>query len=318
MKSATVKVSDDTARLVRSRSFVPKFALYGERDAGSMMIHMENVQERSRLYQWDINAHQHTGYYQLVFVLSGPVRIALDDLRSDGAAPVAAIIPSGVVHAFQFGSETEGYVLTVNTRWPMEGEAEMNDLYRALFSRPSIVPLMTDNGSARIDALLHELMNEFRQPDGPRSPVTGWLTRSVLWRLARWLEGSGESPADVTGRSDLFNRYRLLVESHFMDHWEVSRYAGTLGLTAERLNRICRQQAGVSAFEIVQDRLLREACRRLIYIVVPVSQLAYELGFADPGYFCRFFKRRTGISPNQYRKQHRGFELNRQSNLSGV
>jgi AraC family transcriptional activator of pobA len=35
-----------------------------------------------------------------------------------------------------------------------------------------------------------------------------------------------------------------------------------------------------------------------------VTQLAYELGFADPGYFCRFFKRRTKKTPNQYRQSH--------------
>jgi AraC family transcriptional activator of pobA len=110
-------------------------------------------------------------------------------------------------------------------------------------------------------------------------------------------------------QSDAFNRFRLLVEAHFTEHWEVARYAGMLNLTAERLNRLCRQQAGVTAFEIVRDRLLQEACRRLIYIVVPVSQLAYELGFADAGYFCRFFKRHTRLSPNQYRKKHSGYEL---------
>jgi AraC family transcriptional activator of pobA len=60
----------------------------------------------------------------------------------------------------------------------------------------------------------------------------------------------------------------------------------------------------MSAFELIQDRLVREACRRLIYVAVPVTQLAYELGFVDPGYFCRFFKRRTGKTPNEYRRNH--------------
>jgi AraC family transcriptional activator of pobA len=295
---------------------VPKFALFGERrDAGSMLLHIEDVQARSQLYQWDISAHLHAGLYQLVFVLSGTVRISLDEQRCDGTAPVVAVVPPGVVHAFHFGPDTEGYVLTLNTRWPSAGDMEMADAYRVLFSRPKILSLaatatLGPNVGPRIDTMLQELMTEFRQPDGPRSPVTGWLARSVVWRLARWLEQVGQGDANVgPSQHDAFARFRLLVESHFTEHWEVSRYAGLLGLTAERLNRICHQQANASAFEIIQDRVLREACRRLIYIVVPVSQLAYELGFADPGYFCRFFKRHTGVSPNQYRKQHRGYEL---------
>jgi AraC family transcriptional activator of pobA len=216
-----------------------------------------------------------------------------------------------VVHAFHFAPDTEGYVLTLNTRWPSEGDMEMADAYRVLFSSPRILSLLaTGTVSPRIDTMLRELMSEFRQPDGPRSPVTGWLARSVIWRVARWLEQEGAAGIDTMPlQNDAFTRFRLLVEAHFTEHWEVARYAGLLGLTAERLNRVCRQQANASAFEIIQDRVVREACRRLIYIVVPVSQLAYELGFADPGYFCRFFKRRTGVSPNQYRKQHSGYQL---------
>lgn len=295
----------------RSRSVVPKFALYGERDAGSMMLHIEDVQARSRLYHWDISAHLHPGLYQLVFVLSGPVHIDLEEQRHDGHAPVVAVMPPGVAHAFRFGPDTEGYVLTLHTRWPIDGDVAMADAYRVLFAKPRILPLINRSAdSARIDVALRELMNEFRQPDGPHSPATGWLARTVIWRTARWVELESQDAAQAMPmHSDVFTRFRMLVEAHFTEHWEVTRYSGLLGLTPERLNRICKQQANTSAFEIVQDRLLREACRRLIYVVVPVSQLAYELGFADAGYFGRFFKRRTGLSPNHYRKRHSGYEL---------
>jgi len=291
---------------------VPKFALYGERDAGSMMLHIEDIQARSRLYHWDISAHLHSNLYQVVVVLSGPVDVSLDEQRYVGSGPIAAIVPPRVVHAFHFAPETEGYVLTLNARWPPEGDIELAEAYRVLFAAPRIASLSaTTTASPRIDNAMHDLMNEFRQPDGPVSPVTGWLARAVIWRLARWLQASGICETEAAPQqSDAFNRFRLLVEAHFTEHWEVARYAGMLSLTAERLNRLCRQQAGVTAFEIIRDRLLQEACRRLIYVVVPVSELAYELGFADAGYFCRFFKRHSGMSPNQYRKKHNGYELN--------
>ena len=62
-----------------------------------------------------------------------------------------------------------------------------------------------------------------------------------------------------------------------------------------------RNGARRSALAFVHERVLREACRRLIYIAAPVSTLAFELGFEDPAYFCRFFKRHTGLSPREYR-----------------
>jgi AraC family transcriptional activator of pobA len=73
-------------------------------------------------------------------------------------------------------------------------------------------------------------------------------------------------------------------------------------MTPERLNRLTRAETGQSALDIVHARLAREACRRLTYIAAPVSKLAFELGFKDPAYFCRFFKRHTGASPRDYRR----------------
>jgi len=96
----------------------------------------------------------------------------------------------------------------------------------------------------------------------------------------------------------------LLVEQHFLEHWPLDRYASRLGLSTPRLNRLVRAERGVSALELIHERLTREACRRLIYIAAPTSRLAAELGFEDPAYFSRFFKRRTGQSPQAYRQSY--------------
>lgn len=54
--------------------------------------------------------------------------------------------------------------------------------------------------------------------------------------------------------------------------------------------------------DLLHARLAREACLRLVHVVAPVSRLAFELGFEDPAYFCRFFKRHTGMSPRDCRE----------------
>jgi AraC family transcriptional activator of pobA len=75
-----------------------------------------------------------------------------------------------------------------------------------------------------------------------------------------------------------------------------------LGLSRERLNRLTRAATGHPALELIQERMAREACRRLTYVAAPISALAFELGFDDAAYFCRFFKRRIGMSPRSYRR----------------
>lgn len=62
-----------------------------------------------------------------------------------------------------------------------------------------------------------------------------------------------------------------------------------------------RAHTGKTALALAHDRLAREACRRLVYIAAPIARLASELGFDDPAYFCRFFKRQVGVGPRAYR-----------------
>jgi hypothetical protein len=68
-----------------------------------------------------------------------------------------------------------------------------------------------------------------------------------------------------------------------------------------RLNRLCLKIAGKSAFEMTQDRLMLEACRKLTYVPAGVASIAYELGFQDPAYFSRLFKKLVGMTPKEYR-----------------
>jgi AraC family transcriptional activator of pobA len=85
----------------------------------------------------------------------------------------------------------------------------------------------------------------------------------------------------------------------------LAQYASRLGLSTPRLNRLARAECGRPALELVHERLTREACRRLTYIAAPAASLAGELGFEDPAYFSRFFKRRTGMSPHRWREANR-------------
>lgn len=286
----------------KPNSSIPAFALYGEPlGFADAKLHIEPIQSRSQLHRWEIDAHTHHALHQVLWVASGPAEIALDGDRQHCAGPVAVIIPPGVVHRFRFTADTGGQVLTFNPAAVIEGDVPATgDALRNLFAAPRILRFDPDSEQAsRIGTLMEDLAAEFASPDAVDSPVPVWLARSAIWRLARH---GAQQEAGHGRRHALFTRFTVLVENHHKDHWPIARYAGELGLTPERLNRLTRAETGQSAMELVQERLTREACRRLTYIAAPIATLAFELGFDDPGYFCRFFKRRTGQNPRDYRK----------------
>jgi AraC family transcriptional activator of pobA len=291
----------------RSRAAtVPAFALYGEPGApGADMLHVESIASRSQRYRWEIDAHVHHGLHQLLWLHRGTARVSLDAETQPCSGPAVIVVPSGVVHAFRFAAGTEGHVLTLSARAVVEGDAQGAGLaLRTLFAAPRVLPLDEGAAALRLESLFGLLAGEFGAPGSAGSPVPLWLARALVWRLAQ-MALQREQAAGPARREHqaLFTRFVVLVEANHAAHWPVSRYADRLGLTPERLNRLVRAEAGRSALELIHERLAREACRRLAYVAAPVSQLAFELGFEDPAYFCRFFKRRLGCSPRAYRQR---------------
>ncbi|MBP6156424.1 MAG: helix-turn-helix domain-containing protein [Polaromonas sp.] len=294
---------------------IPSFALYGESAVDQHgLLHIEEIQSRSRLYHWEIDPHVHHGLYQVVWLQAGVADLVLDNVHETVTAPAAIVIPPRVVHGFHFTPETHGQVLTISAQFLSDADAQAigADAAGKLFSAPRILRFATDDpNAARLGSLMNELLGEFILPNDPQSPIPGWLAQSVIWRLAR---SHVLEQLNLEGRAHLHHavitRLLSLVEQHFLEHWPMQRYAAELGLTTPRMNRITQSLCQCNALEMVHERLTKEACRRLIYIAAPAANLAAELGFDDPAYFSRFFKNRTGMSPNQYRKLNQGvFEV---------
>jgi len=294
---------------------LPAFALYGEAGSpGAALLHIESIESRSRLYDWEIDAHVHQGLHQVLWLHSGWAEVVLDESRSRCEGPTAVLIPPGVAHAFRFSSDSDGHVLTVNAHLLAEGEAAgMGQALQQLFARPRTLPLEAGSPDvSRLQPLFEALQAENSADDAAEAPVPLWLARAVVWRLAQLGQrgqaegsdaGQGGDTRRPSRRQALYTRWVVLLESHYREHWPVSRYAEQLGLSTERLNRMVAAETGRNAQELLHARLAREACRRLVHIAAPVQRIAFDLGFEDPAYFCRFFKRHTGQSPRAYRLQ---------------
>ncbi|WP_236775424.1 helix-turn-helix domain-containing protein, partial [Agrobacterium tumefaciens] len=78
-------------------------------------------------------------------------------------------------------------------------------------------------------------------------------------------------------------------------------YAKKLGLSETHLNRLVRSVSGLSLQRLIARRQIEIAQQELIFTVSSVQMIAEGLGFADPAYFNRFFKRETGMTPRAWR-----------------
>jgi AraC family transcriptional activator of pobA len=290
---------------------VPSFSLYGEQaefGAHSESLHIEDIQARSRKYLWRIGTHRHTHLCQCVLVTAGPVTVVLEESQTSFNGPAAMIIPAGTIHSFRFRPDTQGYVLTLNLQQVLSIASSAHQKpIETLFAVPRAIDLSLDTSLAGRAAEQFEcLLHEFRRPERILEPIASWLACCVLWGFAA--RSGAAMSADMHCGQDLdrLRQFRLLLESHYTHHWPVERYARQLRLSETSLNRLCRRLTGGTGFDLVQQRLALEARRRLIHVQSSVSGIASELGFKDSAYFCRFFRRHSGVSPNEFRRHHAG------------
>ncbi|MEP6546056.1 MAG: helix-turn-helix domain-containing protein [Gammaproteobacteria bacterium] len=290
---------------------MPIFSLYGEAPAAAGQadgVHIEDIQSRSRKYLWKIGTHRHALLSQCVLVTTGPVTVTLDETRADLLGPAVMIIPAGTVHSFRFRADTDGLVLTMDLgRVLSAATSPYHASIQALFAAARVIDLRQDPDLAtRVRRLLNQLGHEFGQPGSWAAPVGSWLALSVLWILTHGTQVHGAPEFHGTPDAERLRRFRRLIEVQFLKHWPVKRYARHLVLSESSLNRLCRRVAGCTAFDLIQQRLALEARRRLVYAGSSVGRIATELGFKDPAYFSRFFRRHSGVSPNEFRRRHHG------------
>lgn len=157
--------------------------------------------------------------------------------------------------------------------------------------------------AASCDALAREL-----QTPG-RGSATMMASHILLLCLHLWrLSAPDESASEAAQRGDgprLVGNFLQMVELHYRDGWPITRYAASLGITDDRLHAHCKREKGRSPRAIIHERMIQEACTRLTLLDLPVEQIGYGLGFRDPAYFNRFFRKHKGDSPGAFRRRTR-------------
>ncbi len=281
---------------------VPAVDFYGDTAAWPMpeLVHSEPLVERSELHDWTIRPHRHNDLTQLFLVLDGSGRARLDSIWYDLASPCLLVIPERVVHEFEWERTSSGYVLSIRS-----------DLLGALMQR--IKPVSKAFQSAQVvnvaesDSFIRELFAEIHTECVEQRPLRDASLESLVRVLAIWLTQQSDKESAATPTPDRaqrhFTKFARLVDGRHKAHWSVADYADALGITPSHLNAICRKLAGKSALDVIHARLLLAARRQLIYTERNIAGVAHYLGFADPSYFTRFFKRETGITPGEYRRR---------------
>jgi len=127
-------------------------------------------------------------------------------------------------------------------------------------------------------------------------------TRALAILLLHLAEAS--PPSDHPTRTpshEHFVWFREQVDRDFRELHKVQEYADRLGYSTRTLNRVARDNSGLSAKQLIDERIVLEAKRLLTHGDATVAEIAEHLGFPDPSNFSAFFRARAGLTPGAFR-----------------
>jgi AraC-like DNA-binding protein len=112
----------------------------------------------------------------------------------------------------------------------------------------------------------------------------------------------------LTRKQELFHRFMSLLQEHCREQHNVCFYAGKLNITSRYLYAVTRESTSFESPKDLIDRYFILEIKILLQSPkLSISEISYRLDFPNESYFCRYFKRHTGMSPKSYRIAKLGY-----------
>ncbi|MEI5101985.1 helix-turn-helix transcriptional regulator [Streptomyces sp. PmtG] len=243
---------------------------------------------------------QRLDFHLLVLVTHGHGTHMIDFIGHDCRPGTLLWIRPGQVHAHAREPELRARLVLFTPDFPppLRVQALLDDPFAPAHWRtegPARAHLDRLTGLLAAAHDVHE-----KDPGALTTDLLRHTLAALLLRIALLPEPEGE--AAPAGPGELFTRFRAALERDFATERSVAAYATRLATTPKTLTRACLAATGRPAKAVVDARVVLEARRLLVHTDLSAAAVGRRLGFSEAANFGKFFLRRTGRTPGEFRE----------------
>lgn len=250
--------------------------------------------------------HKHN-YYEMCFFTGGSGEHEIDFVSHAIVSPSIHFLRPGQVHLIKRGEKYQGYLFVFS-----------EEFYNLRFQNIDIIPgypLVTQLKDGPIlnlneimftefHSLVENIENEIKELDSDSEEIIISYLKIFFLKLrqnfSKLIATENNTPGSM--KSMVF-RFNQLVDKYYNQIHNVKEFAELLGESPVQLNRAIRSVTGKTASEVIIERLILEAKRLLMFSDLSNKEVAYQLNYEDPSYFARIFRKKTGLTPTDFRNQ---------------
>ncbi|MDQ8141461.1 helix-turn-helix transcriptional regulator [Chryseobacterium sp. CFS15] len=259
--------------------------------------------------QHNTKPHIHS-FYQIIWFKKGVGKHFVDFKSYDVHDNAIFFIAKNQVHYFDENPDYEGVLLHFNESFLVQNDDEVEfflkcNMFNSPFQQPSccIGNAITPDLEMYLSIIKKELqnINSFGKNELLRS-----VLKMFLIQVQRCKNDFGKEQMDLDATQNekrlQLLKFVTILDENFKKGFTVAEYAGMMSISTRTLLDITNQFLGKTPSQMIQEKIILEAKRLLLHSSLNVAQVGYRLGFEDPSYFVKYFKRHSHQSPLEFRK----------------
>lgn len=247
--------------------------------------------------------HRHD-FYHLILFTQGGGSFSIDFQNFEIIPYRAYFMAPGQVHGWDFEGDMDGYVINFSTQFFQSFLLKSDYLDQFYFlngiAGDSVIDILEEQRTSIIQIFENAVIEMEKQQRFKTDAVRVWILQLFL-QIGNTYVRSEVHAADSYNMT-LLRNFEKLIEQNYLNLRLPKQYAELLFITPNHLNALCNEALGKSAGDLIRNRIALEAKRMLINFSLTVTEIAYALNFEDNSYFCKFFKKQAGLSPDGFRK----------------
>jgi AraC-like DNA-binding protein len=258
---------------------------------------IEHVLDGSDL-QHDLHRHN---FFFMLLVQSGEGVHEIDFVPHAVTDGSVFLLRPGQVHQLCLKTGATGYLMEFDTEFYRPTDKSSAHRFRRAAGKNRCHPETAT--FERLNALLSDVFEEYtNKDDGYADAIKATLEIFFINYIRQSKSPDSINPATNAYIQERFEEFTELVERNFKTHKQVSHYADLMNLSSYQLNEITKTTIGKTASLMIDEYIILEAKRYLLATASQIKEIADHLGYEDPSYFIRFFRKHTGLSPDAFRK----------------
>ncbi len=249
--------------------------------------------------------HRHN-FQEIIWIKSGSGKQTIDGQMLKIQAQTFYLVARGQVHQFIQGNNIDGYVLRYTDDFlPEQSRPGSRYFQNAIFNNLNSVH--TVHVEKAIVSEFEQLLAQMTFEHGGsekfgKQVILGHMLQILLVKLERLLKtASANDEHSNDDRHDVYREFITALEQHYKNHHKVGYYAKLLGIPARQLSGITKRLVGKTSKQVIEERLVLEAKRYLKFSDQSVKEIAYSLGYEDPSYFSKVFRKLAGVAAHEYK-----------------